>query len=279
MPSKSLVDQNDNFAFEVKLLLETIYEKYSYDFRGYAMTSVHRRIHSAMNKFEIKTVSRLQERILHDEKFFSELLQYLTVPTSEMFRDPAYFLAIREKVVPILKTYPSVKVWIAGCSTGEEVYSMAILFKEEGLFDRVLIYATDINPSSLKKAEQGILPIDRVKEFSSNYLKSGGKASFSDYFTANYGSIIMDRNLRKNVVFADHSLATDQVFSEVQFVSCRNVLIYFEKELQDRALKLFADSLSRKAFLGLGSKESIRFSTVSPYFSEFSKDERIYQRV
>ena len=270
---------SDSFNFELKLLLETIFEKYSYDFRGYAMTSVRRRVLSAMSKFDIQTVSRLQERVLHDDGFFFELLQYLTVPTSEMFRDPNYFLTMREKVIPILKTYPSIKVWIAGCSTGEEVYSFAILFKEENILDRTMIYATDINPASLKKAEQGILPLDKVKEFTLNYQKSGGKASFSDYYTANYGSILMDKNLRKNVVFADHSLATDQVFSEVQLVSCRNVLIYFEKELQDRALNLFWESLPRKGFLGLGSKESIRFSTLSNQFTEFAKDERIYQRL
>lgn len=269
----------ETFNLELKLLLETIFEKYSYDFRGYAMTSVRRRVLSAMSKFDIKTVTRLQEKVIHDESFFSDLLQYLTVPTSEMFRDPNYFSAIREKVVPVLKTYPSVKLWIAGCSTGEEVYSFAILFKEEGLLDRVMIYATDINPVSLKKAEQGVFPLDKVKEYTLNYQKSGGKASFSDYYTADYGSIIIDRNLRKNVVFADHSLATDQVFSEVQMVSCRNVLIYFEKELQDRALSLFWESLPRKGFLGLGSKESIRFSGLKDRFLEFSKDERIYQRI
>lgn len=269
----------ETFNLELKLLLETIFEKYSYDFRGYAMTSVRRRVLSAMSKFDIKTVTRLQEKVIHDESFFSDLLQYLTVPTSEMFRDPNYFSAIREKVVPVLKTYPSVKLWIAGCSTGEEVYSFSILFKEEGLLDRVMIYATDINPVSLKKAEQGVFPLDKVKEYTLNYQKSGGKASFSDYYTADYGSIIIDRNLRKNVVFADHSLATDQVFSEVQMVSCRNVLIYFEKELQDRALSLFWESLPRKGFLGLGSKESIRFSGLKDRFLEFSKDERIYQRI
>lgn len=273
------IKESESFNFEVKLLLETIFEKYSYDFRGYAMTSVRRRVLSAMSKFDIQTVTRLQERVLHDDGFFFELLQYLTVPTSEMFRDPTYFLAVREKVVPILKTYPSIKLWIAGCSTGEEVYSFAILFKEENILDRSMIYATDINPASLKKAEQGILPLDKVKDFTLNYQKAGGKASLSDYYTADYGSILMDKNLRKNVVFADHSLATDQVFSEVQMVSCRNVLIYFEKELQDRALNLFWGSLPRKGFLGLGSKESIRFSGLNNNFTEFSKDERIYQRL
>lgn len=270
--------QSEDFDIELRLLLEAIYDKYSYDFRNYSMTSVKRRVNSALARFEIKTVSGLQEKILHDPTFFLSVLQYLTVPTSEMFRDPTFFLSIRDNVVPLLKTYPSLKIWIAGCSTGEEIYSYAILLKEEGLLERTLIYATDINPISLQKAEEGIFSADKVKEFSNNYVKGGGKASLSDYFVSHYDHILFDKSLKKNIVFADHSLATDSVFSEVQLVSCRNVLIYFNKELQDRALGLFFESLSHKGFLSLGSKETLRFSRYESLFDAFSPAQKIYRR-
>ncbi|EAA3799455.1 protein-glutamate O-methyltransferase CheR, partial [Salmonella enterica subsp. enterica] len=185
------------------------------------------------------TISALQERILHDPKAFMQLLQYLTIPVSEMFRDPSYFLALREQVVPLLHTYPSLKVWVAGCSTGEEVYSLAILLREEGLLERTMIYATDINPHSLEKAEQGIFALDNLRTYTQNYQLSGGKRAFSDYYSAAYDRVLFDKSLRANVTFADHSLATDSVFAETHLVSCRNVLIYFNRDLQDRALGLF----------------------------------------
>lgn len=267
-----------DFEIEVKLLLQAIYEKYSHDFRDYAMSSIRRRLISALTHFNLESLSSLQDKILRDPNFFLSLLQFITVPTSEMFRDPAFFLSVREKVVPILRTYPSLKIWIAGCSTGEEVYSYAILLKEENLLSRTTIYATDINPVSLHKAEQGIFPADRMKDFSLNYQKSGGTSSLSDYFSVAYQSAMVDKSLKQNIVFADHSLATDSVFSEMQFISCRNVLIYFNKDLQDRALGLFYDSLSHKGFLGLGSKESIRFSAYGPRFEELDKQMKLYQR-
>jgi chemotaxis protein methyltransferase CheR len=267
-----------NFEIEVQLLLEAIYLKYNYDFRQYAMASVYRRIKHAVAQLDVPGVSALQERLLDDPKFFARLLGYLTVPTSEMFRDPAYFKAIREQVVPILKTYPSLKVWIAGCSSGEELYSFAILFREEGLLSRTMFYATDINPSSLKRAEDGIFPIDQLKKYTQNYQLSGGTRSFSDYYIADYGSAVLDRSLRQNVVFADHSLATDSVFSEIHLVSCRNVLIYFDRELQNRAFGLFNDSLIRRGFMGIGSKETVRFSDYESSFEVFSKEERIYRK-
>jgi chemotaxis protein methyltransferase CheR len=206
------------------------------------------------------------------------LLSYLTVQVSEMFRDPLYFRAIREKVVPHLRTYPSLKVWIAGCSTGEELYTFAILFREEGLLERTMFYATDINPDALKRAEMGVYDLDRIKLFTENHRLSGGKSSLSDYYTAAYGAASFDKSLRKNAVFSDHSLATDAVFAETQLVSCRNVLIYFNKELQDRAIGLFSQSLARKGFLGLGAKETLRFSAHADGFTEFARDERIYQK-
>ncbi|AYN93160.1 MULTISPECIES: CheR family methyltransferase [Pseudomonas] len=264
---------------ELRLLIEGIYFKYSYDFRDYSGASLKRRVLHALSKFECETISELQARVLHDPQLFSELLQFLTIPVSEMFRDPTYYLAIREHVVPVLKTYPSLKIWIAGCSTGEEVYSMAILFKEEGLLDRTLIYATDINPQSLDRARQGVFPLERVRKYTQSYQQAGGKSSFSDYYTAAYDGALFDKSLMANVTFADHSLATDMVFSETHFISCRNVLIYFNKGLQNRAFGLFHESLCHRGFLGLGSKESLDFSAYAGHFEPVVKKERLFRRL
>lgn len=232
-----------------------------------------------MRQFDCKTISALQERIIHDSRAFHDLLQFLTIPVSEMFRDPSYFLALRQEVVPVLRTYPSLKVWIAGCSTGEEVYSMAILLHEEGLLERTLIYATDINPQSLEKARKGIYALDNMRKYSENYQQAGGRGSLSDYFTAGYDSALFDKTLRDNVTFADHSLATDSVFSETQLISCRNVLIYFNKQLQDRAFGLFHDSLCRRGFLGLGSKESLDFSAYAGAFEALNRQQRVFRKL
>ena len=239
-----------NLEIELKLLIEAIYLKYSYDFREYSPASMKRRVLLALQQMRCDNVSALQRRILYDAAAFMELLQYLTIPVSEMFRDPGYFLALRQQVVPLLRTYPSLKVWIAGCSTGEEVYSLAILLREEGLLERTIIYATDINPRSLERARQGIFAIEHLRQYSENYRRAGGKGSLADYYTAAYDSAIMDKSLKDNVTFADHSLATDSVFSETQLISCRNVLIYFNKPLQDRAFGLFHESLCHRGFLG-----------------------------
>ncbi len=269
------VDLSDS---ELKDFLEGIFSKYNYDFRGYAQPSVVRRLNSALTHFELSNLSALNDLIMHDAKKFTELLQFMTVPTSEMFRDPPYFKAFRHKIVPILKTYPSFKLWVAGCSTGEEAYSFSILLKEEGLSSRAMIYATDINPESLKKAEKGIFSADRIRDYTTNYQMAGGKASFGDYFDSHYGAFILDRELRRNIVFADHSLATDEVFGEMVYVSCRNVMIYFENELQNRAVRLFHESLSHKGFLGIGMKESLRFTSYADQFEEFCPEEKIYRR-
>lgn len=262
---------------EIRLFLEALFQKYHYDFRDYSMASVKRRMKQARDHFKCDTYSQLQDMILHDAKTLTPLLGFLTVQVSEMFRDPAYFRAIREHVVPVLKTYPSLKVWIAGCSAGEELYSYVILFREEGLEDRTLFYATDINPEALRKAEAGVYALDRIKLFTENHHASGGKSSLSEYYTAAYGAATFDKSLRKKVVFSDHSLVTDAVFAEMQLISCRNVLIYFDRMLQDRAIGLFKDSLSRRAFLGLGSKENIRFTKHADAFDDFVREHRIYQ--
>jgi chemotaxis protein methyltransferase CheR len=269
---------NTTEDIEIQLLLEALYQRYHYDFRHYARASIKRRLKQALTQLEFRSFSALQDALLHDTTLLPLLLDYLTIQVSEMFRDPSYYHAIREKVVPHLKTYPSLKVWIAGCSGGEELYSFVILFREEGIENRTLFYATDINPEALKTASNGVYALDRIKAFTVNHQKSGGKSSLSDYYTADYGRAVFDESLRERVVFSDHSLVTDAVFGEMQFVSCRNVLIYFDRNFQDRAVGLFRDALPRKGFLGLGSKESLRFSNHSGDFTEFVREEKIYQR-
>lgn len=268
----------DDFDIELKMLVEAVYLKYNYDFRDYTGASQKRRILVAMREMDCDTVSALQARVMHEQDGFAQLLQYLTIPVTEMFRDPEYWLALREHVVPFLKTYPSLKVWVAGCSTGEEVYSLAILLQEEGLLERTIIYATDINPESLEAARRGVFNLERMRLYTENYQKAGGKRAFSDYYTAAYDGALFDRALIENVTFADHSLATDSVFSETHFVSCRNVLIYFNRKLQDRVLGLFHESLCYRGFLGLGSKESIEFSSYAGRFDVLSRRERIYRK-
>jgi chemotaxis protein methyltransferase CheR len=263
---------------QIRLLLETIYEKFHYDFRGYSMASVKRRLVQAKEHFGCESIADIQQLVLSDETVISELLAYLTVQVTEMFRDPSYFRAIRERVVPYLRTYPSLKVWVAGCSSGEELYSLAILFREEGIESRTIFYGTDINLDALRKAEAGVYELDRIRQFTENHRLSGATTSLSDYYTAAYGSAIFDKSLRSQMVFSDHSLASDEVFGEVHLISCRNVLIYFDRELQDRALGLFTESLARKGFLGLGSKESLRFSAIADAYDDFVPEERIYQK-
>ena len=269
---------DDIFEIELKLLLEGILLRYQHDFRDYSVASLRRRMRQAMERFGCASLSQLQDRILHEPAMFAQMLQFFTVQVSEMFRDPAYFRALREKVVPILHTYPSIKIWVAGCSSGEEVWSLAILLEEEGLLERSMIYATDINVEALAAAEAGIYSIERIAQFSENYQLAGGKRSLSDYYTAAYKGAIFDRRLRRQFVFADHSLATDSVFSEVHMVSCRNVMIYFNKDLQDRALGLFHEALVNRGFLGLGMKESLHFSRHAASFRELCPAERIFQR-
>jgi chemotaxis protein methyltransferase CheR len=263
---------------ERRLLIEAIFLKYHYDFRGYAEASLKRRVRAAMTRLGCATVSQLQDRVLHDPAAFADVLDVLTVPVSEKFRDPGYFCAMRDRVVPVLRTYPSLKLWVAGCSSGEEAYSFAILLHEEGLLDRAIIYATDINPRILQQAEEGVYDIDRFAGFSENHRRSGGRSSLSDYYTARYGRAVLDQGLKRRIVFSDHSLATDSVFAEVQLISCRNVLIYFKPELQDRAVGLFHDALCRRGFLGIGAKETLRWSVHAGAFEELVRDERIFQK-
>jgi chemotaxis protein methyltransferase CheR len=277
-PPEPFHGSSREFDLELRLLLEGVYAKYQHDFRHYAYASLRRRIRQAMARFGCETVSQLQDRVLHEPEVFAGMLEYFTVQVSEMFRDPAYFRVLRERVVPILETYPFVKVWVAGCSTGEEAWSLAILLEEEGLLERSLIYATDINPEALRTAEAGIYALERIAGFSTSYLEAGGTGSLAQYYTAAYNNAIFDKRLKAQIAFSDHSLATDTVFSEVELVSCRNVLIYFDRELQARAIGLFHESLAARGFLGIGAKESLRFSPYADRFAEFSREERIYRK-
>jgi chemotaxis protein methyltransferase CheR len=273
-----MAEERSDFDIELQLLLDAIYLKYHFDFRGYAQASLKRRLRTALERFDCATLSQLQDRVLRDAALFQEVLDLLTVPVSEMFRDPRYFLAIRQTVVPLLRTYPSLKIWVAGCSTGEEAYSFAILLKEEGLLERTLIYATDINANTLKKAQAGVYAVDRMAGFTDNHQQAGARSSLSDYYVAAYGRAVFDKTLKAHIVFSDHSLATDSVFAEMQLVSCRNVLIYFNRPLQDRALGLFRESLCHRGFLGLGAKETVRLSAHADAFEEVVRGERIYRK-
>lgn len=263
---------------ELRMLIEAVYLQYNYDFRDYTGASQKRRVLHALHEMDCPTISALQAKVMHDPAAFSQLLQYLTIPVTEMFRDPSFYLSLREQVIPFLKTYPSLKIWVAGCSTGQEVYSMAIMLREEGLLERAIIYATDINPQSLETARRGVYPLEHMQLYTENYQAAGGKTAFSDYYTAAYGGARFDQSLVENVTFADHSLSTDSVFSETHLISCRNVMIYFNRKLQNRVFGLFHESLCHRGFLALGSKESIDFSEYGSRFEPLAKRERIYRK-
>jgi chemotaxis protein methyltransferase CheR len=263
---------------ERDLLLEAVYRRYHYDFRRYAPASLRRRLRQAMIATGATSLSALQASVLRDPSEFARLLQYLTVQVSELFRDPPYWRALRHHVVPFLRTFPYARLWVAGCSEGEEVYSLAILLHEADLLDRTLIYATDVNPEALRRAEAGIYPIERMSTFSEAYLSAAGAGTLSDYYVAGHGHAVFDKSLRRNVVFSDHSLATDGVFAEVQMVLCRNVLIYFDRDLQDRTLRLFRDSLCHRGFLGLGARETTRYGAMASAYAEVDADARLYRR-
>jgi chemotaxis protein methyltransferase CheR len=268
----------ENENIEIQLLLEAIFLKYGYDFRSYAKASVQRRILNRLGLSKLDSISEMQHKILYDQSFFETLLIDLSVSVTEMFRDPPFYKVLREEVIPNLKTHPSIKIWNAGCSTGEEAYSMAILLLEENLYKRAQIYATDFNTVILERAKAGTFSTDLIKDYGINYEKSGGKKSFSDYYKVKHGMAVLDQDLKKNIVFADHNLVTDGVFSEMNLILCRNVLIYFSKELQNRVIKLFSDSLRRNGYLCLGIKESLKFSPYAGDFEVIAEKEKIYRK-
>jgi len=271
-------ERNQTVNLEIELILEAIFQQYGYDFRNYSKAHVKRRLLSRLSTSGLKSISEMQHKVLHEPGFFDQLLRDLSINVTEMFRDPSFYLAIRKEIIPILKTYPFIKVWHAGCSTGEEVYSFAILLKEEGLYNRVQIYATDFNTNVLEIAKKGIYPINRIKEFTANYQQAGGRQSFSDYYMADYNNVIFDQSLKKNIVFAEHNLVTDSVFAEVNIIICRNVLIYFNRDLQDTVFSLFSDSLINGGFLCLGSKETIQFSSKAGLYETINFQEKLYKK-
>lgn len=263
---------------EIELLIEAIYKRYGYDFRNYNKAHLKRRILFRTAALGLNSISELQHKVLHENDFFDLILKDFSINVTEMFRDPGFYATLRREVLPMLRTYPYVKIWLAGCSTGEEVYSFAIMIKEEGLYEHTQIYATDFNPISLETARKGIYPISRIKDYTANYQMSEGKQSFSDYYVAHYESVIFNQDLRKNVVFAEHNLVTDSVFAEVHMVICRNVLIYFNKDLQNKVVRLFSESLVKGGFLGLGSKENLMFTDVVEQFTVVDGKEKIYKK-
>lgn len=264
---------------DVELLIDAIHRRYGYDFRHYARASLRRRVLGAMQRMQFDDIALLHEAVLHDPALFTTLLTLLAVPVSDFFRDPPYFALLRRDVLPILATYPSIRIWVAGCSYGEEAYSLAILLAEAGLLARSVVYATDINPEALRIAEEGVYPLDRVAGFTRNYLAAGGVGSLADHYTAAYDRVVFDRQFRSRITFADHSLATDTVFAEVQLVSCRNVLIYFDRHLQERAVGLFHDALVPRGFLGIGARESLYGFRMAPAFEPVSRECRLYRRL
>lgn len=268
----------DQEEIEIKVLLEAVRLRRGYDFRQYAGASLARRVRKCLAETDLETISDMIPRIIHDKAFFSSFLHCLSVNVTEMFRDPLFFQSLRRKVAPYLKTYPFIKVWSVGVSTGEEVYSLAIVLKEEGLYDKSLIYATDFNDTVLEAARKGIYSAENIKKSTLNYQKSGGRESFGSYYHADYDSVILDRSLKKNIVFANHNLVTDSVFGEMNLVLCRNVLIYFNKDLQERVLKLFETSLRVNGYLCLGSKETLEFSEIADSFEPVVQKHRIFQK-
>jgi len=263
---------------EVDLLLEAIFQRYGYDFRSYARASIERRIRQFLPGAGCSSVSEMIPKVLHDPEFFSRLARNFSISVTEMFRDPFVYRAVREKVVPLLRTWPHVKIWHAGCATGEEVYSLAIVLREEGVYDRTTIYATDFNDEALGRAREGVYAVGKVKEATLNYQQAGGKASFSEYYHAHYEAAAMDGSLKKRITFANHNLAVDEAFGEMHLVFCRNVLIYFNCELQNRALGLFTESLVHGGFLCLGTKEDLQFSDVSNLYVEVDGKAKIYKK-
>jgi chemotaxis protein methyltransferase CheR len=265
-------------SLEYQDLLEAIKVVYGYDFTEYAQASVRRRIDHFMQNRKIKAVDSLKRMILSDEKLCEEFIQEISVTVTEMFRDPVFYKSVREHVMQRLATYPFIKVWVAGCATGEEVYSIAIVLKEAGLLDRSLIYATDINQKSLLKAKDGLYQAQNMKRYTTNYQESGGQRSFSEYYKANYDSVLLDKSLKQNLVFAPHNLAIDKAFNEFQLILCRNVLIYFNQALQNKVINLFYESLCSFGVLCLGNKESLLFSDKQKHFEEIDRKERIYMK-
>lgn len=266
------------FEQEVEALIQEIHTAYGYDFSGYARASVYRRIRRFLGQKDLQSIEDLRKFLFTDSYFFENFLQEITVNVTEMFRDPSFFLSLRENVLPILSTYPFIKIWDAGCSTGEELFSLAILLEEEGLLERTKIYATDINQKVLRQAKEGIFPATNMAAYTAAYYAAGGKNNFSDYYTSNYGSVKFNSSLVRNVVFYPHNLATDTSFNEFHLIVCRNVLIYFNRQLQERVYQLFDESLVSLGYLALGKKETLAMSGISDSYNFVDRNNRIYRK-
>lgn len=264
---------------EISLLLEGLYRVHGFDFRDYSRASIKRRILELLGAEKLETISAFQDKILHDNACLERFLLGVAVHATSMFRDPSFYLTFRKRVVPLLRTYPTVQIWIAGCSTGEEVYSLAILLEEERLYGKCRIYATDISQAVLRRARDGIFPLAAMRDYTTNYHQAGGAHEFSDYYTAQYDSVIFSSGLRKNVVFSEHNLATDGSFNEFQVILCRNVMIYFNRDLQARVHNLLYDSLSMFGVFGLGNKESLKFTPRAAFYEHLNEKDKLYRKV
>jgi len=271
--------RHDVDEIELDLLLEGVYRRYGFDFREYAPASLRRRVWRRVHAEGLTTLSALQAKVLHDPACMERLLLDLSINVTAMYRDPTFYVAFRQKVVPLLRTYPFTRIWVAGCSTGEEVYSLSILLHEEGVAERARIYATDINESVLDRARSGVFPLDKMREYTQNYIRAGGERAFSEYYVAKYDGAQFQRSLVDNVVFAQHNLVSDRSFNEFNVIVCRNVMIYFDRALQDHVHRLFYESLMTFGVLALGAKESIRFSPHEHAYEELDAGERLYKKV
>ncbi|MFT8320612.1 MAG: protein-glutamate O-methyltransferase CheR [Bacillus sp. (in: firmicutes)] len=273
------LEGNPHTNIEIDLLLEGIYRLSGFDFRQYNKSSISRRVYYRMKMDSIPTISRMIEKIIHEETFLEQILNDFSINVTEMFRNPSFFKAFREEVIPQLRDYQEIRIWHAGCATGEEVFSMAILLEEEGLIDKTVIYATDMNEHVLQKANQGAFPLNKMQAYTKNYMLAGGTNAFSEYYKTDDHYAYFHSSLLKNIIFAQHNLVTDQSFNEFHVIICRNVLIYFSPALQSQVHQLFYESLSQKGFLGLGDKETLRFVDVMSRYKELIGKERIYQKV
>ncbi|MGE7666459.1 CheR family methyltransferase [Ureibacillus composti] len=270
---------NNLEKLEIKLLLDGLYAWCGYDYRDYAYPSIKRRVLHRMQAEKLPTITSLLNKVLHDPTCLQRLIADFSINVTEMFRDPLFFKDFRENVVPLLKTYPSIRIWHAGCASGEEVYSMAILLQEEGLYEKAKIYATDINSDVLKIAKNGYFPLEHMRKYTQNYMQSGGQRAFSNYYKVTNAGVKFDPNLMKNVVFAQHNLVTDSSFNEFHVILCRNVLIYFNKDLQNKVHELFYESLGMFGFLGLGDKETIYYTDYANVYEDVSKKQKIYRKI
>ena len=275
-PARQRVPRED---LEIDLLLEAVYREYGFDFRQYARASIRRRLWKRAYAERLDTISGLQEKVLHDSACMERLLLDLSINVTSMFRDPSFFAAFRAKVVPTLRTYPFLRVWNAGCSTGEETFSLAILLSEVGLYDRTRIYATDINETVLRQAARGLFPLAKMREYTENYIAAGGSRAFSEYYVTAYDGAQFNRSLSDNMVFAHHNLVSDRSFNEFHVIVCRNVMIYFDRALQERVYGLFSDSLAHRGVLALGRKESINYTSYADRYEPLDEEEKMYRRV